>query len=406
VVSDVLDAHGEDRPAAGSSVALVVREEPGTTGTSRYVDRLGSELTRSGWRISHVDTRPGRTAQTLLRPVRMLGLDGASVLARYPLSMRWPKVDVVHVTVQTYASALAFRRPRVPVVVTVHDIIPLLNRRASTGTMGLGDRVVATLDDVAMRALRRADRLIADSDWTRDTLVELLRIAPDRIVTIPLGVDEERYAPRPVPATFRERYDLPPDRRYLLVVGSEDPRKNLTVAWQALPMVLARHPDVVLLKVGAGHDRTGRANLDRIASEQGTAAAVRVIDSVPEEDLATFYNAASALLMPSLLEGFGLPVVEAMASGTPVVTSGRSAMAELVEGGCARTFEADRPAELAAAIDAVLSDPGATAAMVERALARSTRFRWEAMGRATENVYADVIRERRAPGGARRGLAD
>jgi glycosyltransferase involved in cell wall biosynthesis len=186
------------------------------------------------------------------------------------------------------------------------------------------------MDAIAMRGLKRADRLIADSHYTKSTLVDALGIREERIDVVHLGVDSQRFRPATVPAAFRARHNLPNDRPYILFVGSEDPRKNLRLLFKAFARVRLDVPDAMLLKVGApAFDEQRAANL-RLCADLGIADAVRFFDDVPEDDLPNFYRLASVLAFPSLYEGFGFPVLEALASGTPVVAADASSIPELV----------------------------------------------------------------------------
>ena len=312
----------------GLRVCLLVRDEPGTTGTSRYVDSLTQGLRALSVQVRHVATLPTGALARTLRLGRVLGMDVNTFLAQYPLRVCWPMADVYHLSVQTYAIALLTSPPPGPTVVTVHDIIPHLVRhdvRLST----YKHAVHRVFDRLAMEGLRRADALIADSAWTRQTLVEHLTIPAERITVIPLGTDPAIFRPRQVPASFRERYGLQSDRKYGLYVGSEDPRKDLPTLWRAFARVRAACPDAQLLKVGASHHPRERERLNALAAALGIHGAVRFFDQVPEDDLPLFYCAASVYVQPSLYEGFGLPVLEALTCATPVVCAATSALVEI-----------------------------------------------------------------------------
>ena len=368
-------------------VCLVSRREPGATGTSRYVDRLEHGLRARGLDVVHLRTTPGGRFGRLVRAVgASIGLDGVTFLAAYPLRLRWPEADVYHLTVHTYASALPIRRPRGPMAVTVHDL-GFQVEAAGRHPASLRQRVQAAAEGLALRGLRRAESVIAVSHWTRQTLVEQAGLPESRITVTTLGVDHARYQPRSIPADFRKRHRLSSDHRYLIYVGSDAPRKNLPIVWQALQLIRHQAPDVVLLKVGRGYDPAARALLIDLARQLNVDHAIRFFDDVAEAELPLFYNLAHALVMPSLYEGFGLPALEAMACGTPAVISDRGALAELADDASAVLVDPTDAQAVAAAVLRLLSDEAYARTLAERGMERSRRFTWESMVQHTINVY-------------------
>ena len=379
-------------------VCLATRHEPGTTGTSRYADRLGADLRGLGAAASagqeesvqpvYVTTRPGGRAARALGVGRRAGMDLNTFLAQYPLAVRWPEADVYHLTVQTYAGLLFTTPPPGPVVVTVHDIIPYLTRH-DRHLRAYGHPVHRAFDWLAMQGLRRAQRrglLLADSEWTKRSLVQALGLHAKGIAVVPLGVDAERFRPAPVPEDVRRRYGLSAAEDYVLYVGSEDPRKNLTVLLRALAGVCPAAPRVRLLKVGAAHHPGERQRLRRLAADLGIDHAVRFLDHVPEDDLPRLYNAAAVCVLPSRYEGFGLPVLEAMACGTPVVCAAAAALPELAAG-AACLFPPDDPAALAQTLLDLLLDRDRRADLARRGLTRAAAFTWRRSAEATLDRY-------------------
>jgi glycosyltransferase involved in cell wall biosynthesis len=290
---------------------------------------------------------------------------------------------VTHLTSQTLGTLLLSQRLPRPVVVTVHDILPYLLRDDPALSV-YRHRVDRLMDDLAMRGLRRADRLIADSHYTKLTVVEALGVPPERIDVVHLGVDTARFRPQPVPESFRLRYDLPEGGAYVLAVGSEDPRKDLPTLLRAIALLRRDAVEATLLKVGKPAFTEQRACNLRLCSELGIEDAVRWFDGVPEDDLSLFYNATSVLAFPSRYEGFGFPVLEALACGTPVVAARASSVPELV-GTAARLVAPGDPGALAEALGQVLTeDPPSPIALVQQA----KRFSWEDCLTATRCAYA------------------
>jgi glycosyltransferase involved in cell wall biosynthesis len=270
------------------------------------------------------------------------------------------------------------------VVITVHDIIPYLTR-ANHRLTAYRHPIHRWFDVLAMRGLDRADAIIADSRWTKATLVGELGISASKITTVPLGVDRARFRAIEVPTDFRERHGLPAGHEYVLYVGSEDPRKNLDTLLAAFAAVHRERPAARLLKVGGPQLPAWRHRLRRLAGEFGIAHAVRFFDHVPDEDLPLFYNAAAVCAMPSLYEGFGLPVVEAVACGTPVVCSDRASLAELAGDGV--TLTPPTVDGFVAALNAVLASAGRPLGRAEVGSAAPVLVSWEESARQVLSVY-------------------
>jgi glycosyltransferase involved in cell wall biosynthesis len=187
------------------------------------------------------------------------------------------------------------------------------------------------------------------------------------------------------------RYGLTDDQRYVISVGSDEPRKNLSNVWRALRLVRGRFPEVVLLKVGRGYNPAARDELKRLAAQLRIQKAIRYFDEVPEHDLPLFYAAAELLVMPSLYEGFGLPALEAMASGIPVVVSDRAALPEVVGRDSGILVDPSDVAGLARAIVKLLEDRALAMRLGARGRARARLFTWEAMVNKTIDVYRRAI---------------
>jgi len=224
---------------------------------------------------------------------------------------------------------------------------------------------------------RKAQALITVSEFSRAELSRHLNLPPERLQVIPQGVDE-RFRPRPPAelAAFRKRYALPP--RFLLAVGSVKPHKNLgVVARIALHLPL---PVAVL----AGPGTARRLGFPTHAMEIG---------EIPEDELPLLFASAEALLFPSYYEGFGLPPLEAMASGCPVVASRAASLPEV----CGEAALLAEPHSLECWRDAVLRvcrDAAFRKSLSERGIERAARYTWDACAERTFAVYRRVLESR------------
>jgi glycosyltransferase involved in cell wall biosynthesis len=268
-------------------------------------------------------------------------------------------------------------------VVTIHDVIPLVLPWAFTR------RHRWVLSAALARVRRQADVVIVPSAAAADDVGRYLRIDRRRITVIPMGCDA-RFHPGVNAARMlqlRRRYALP--ERYVLFVGTLEPRKNITLLLQAFSRLLAERPqDDVRLVVAGGK---GWGDRDPVATAEALNLRPRVIFTgfIEDDDLPDLYRGAQMFVYPSLYEGFGLPVVEAMACGTPVITSNRASLPE-VAGDAALLIDPTRPDDLAAAMSALMSGGALHEELRWKGLARAKEFTWEAVARKTLEVYRAV----------------
>jgi len=234
------------------------------------------------------------------------------------------------------------------------------------------------------RSIRRARHLIVSSEAIRQQVIDLYHIAPDRITAVPLCADSI-FRPRPPDevAAVRKRLGLP--ERYVLYVGTIDPRKDLArlrAAYEMLPPDLADESALVF----AGRTNRGAERLARDLRRPGRRGHVISLGYAPRELLPALYSGAALFVYPSRYEGFGLPVLEAMSCGTPVVVSGTPALAELVaESGLVLRTESTE--ELTQAIERMLRFDSERLRLGELGLERSGSYSVGRIGRETLEVY-------------------
>ena len=238
-------------------------------------------------------------------------------------------------------------------------------------------------------SVRRADHILADSHATQADLISLLAVPTERVTVVHLAA-----APsfRPLPdAEVRRilaRYDLEPG--YLLFVGTLEPRKNLTGLLQAYRLVLSERTSTTPPLVLVGSKGWLYEEVFTRVEALHLVGQVRFLHGVPDVDLPAVYNGACLSATPSFYEGFGLPALEAMACGTPVVVSDRGSLPEVV-GGAGVLVNPDAPDAIAQGLATVLTDPGLRARLREAGLARADCFTWEKAARETLAVYHEVL---------------
>jgi glycosyltransferase involved in cell wall biosynthesis len=300
------------------------------------------------------------------------------LLAYLPLRLRRLGTDVYHgPAVFLPHVKLGYRT-----VVTIHDLVSFLFPETVPRKYSLYMRLMTRL------AARSADRIIAVSHATKADLERTLRVPAAKVVVIHEAVGPE-FARPPAPETVAavmHRYGL--RRPYCLFVGNLEPRKNLPGLIEAFAEVrrrlaaTARPPQLVL----AGTRAWLHAGIFRAVETHGLGRDVVFTDYVPLRDLPALYAGATCFAFPSLYEGFGLPVLEAMAAGAPVVAARAGSIPE-VAGDAALLVDARVPGELAAGIETLLTDPVLRERLIARGRTRAATFGWEAVARRTRAVY-------------------
>jgi glycosyltransferase involved in cell wall biosynthesis len=237
-------------------------------------------------------------------------------------------------------------------------------------------------------AVQTADHILCDSQATKSDLTSLLGVPPDKVTVVYLAADS---ACRPLPDAesrrIAARYGLEPG--YLLFVGTLEPRKNLPGLLQAYRLLLDENVTTAPLVLVGGKGWLYDEIFRRV-EELHLAEQVRFFHGVSDVALVGLYNCASVLAMPSFYEGFGLPALEAMACGTPVVVAERASLPEVV-GDAGLLVNPDSPGDIAQALARVLTEATLRDRMRERGLARAARFTWEESARRTLAVYRQVL---------------
>ncbi|NET49934.1 MAG: glycosyltransferase family 4 protein [Merismopedia sp. SIO2A8] len=259
-------------------------------------------------------------------------------------------------------------------VVTVHDLIPL--------RFGQPRSPLTLYQKYYMPAvLRQATHIISNSEATAKDVVDFFGIPAAKITPIPLAYDANHFQ-------FCDR----PTQNYLLYLGRCDPYKNVGRLVTAFAQFIQSHPAYaeLTLKIAGSYDARYTPLLQQQAQELGVSQQVEFLDYVSYADLPQLLGEAIALVFPSLWEGFGLPVLEAMACGTPVITSNRASLPE-VGGDAALLIDPENTDELANAIHTVVTDTTVRMQLRMRGLAQAKQFSWAKTGQATVEVLKPLL---------------
>jgi glycosyltransferase involved in cell wall biosynthesis len=297
---------------------------------------------------------------------------------RVPLSLRRERVTLFHAPHYVLPPLVSCRS-----VVTIHDCIHLMFPQY------LPNRLALQYARTFIRtATRRADRVITVSESSKRDILRLVDAEPDKIDVIYNAYDE-RFSREPREedvVRVRERYQL--QNEFVLYAGNVKPHKNLERLIDAFRLVHDQGLDHLRLVI-IGDEPSRYASLRRAVHRHNLHKHVRFLGYLPEDTLAVMYRLAGVFAFPSLYEGFGLPPLEAMASGTPVVTSNVSSLPE-VTGDAAVLVNPLEPADIADGILRVLTDENLRRELRRKGLARARQFSWEASVRRVRQIYAEI----------------
>jgi len=263
-------------------------------------------------------------------------------------------------------------------VVTIHDLGYLAEPQAHT------DLSRRYLDWSTRWSVRAARKVIAISEATKSDLIEHYHVPPERISVVYHGIDEQ-FRPAEPNEVMRVRHTIGTPGRYILFVGTLHPRKNLVRLVVAFEEIADADPEVSLVLAG------GRGwkmyEIDRAIASSRHRRRIVLPGRIPDSDLPALYSGASALALPSLYEGFGLPALEAMACGTPVLVSDRGSLPEIVAN-AAIVVDALDSAAINAGLRQVL-DPAIRQHLVKLGKQRAAQFRWPTAGRDTLEILVN-----------------
>lgn len=262
--------------------------------------------------------------------------------------------------------------------VTIHDVIPLM---LADQFKTLGGRL---LRHSVVSCLKRADLIFTDSEYSKNDMVSRCGTPPERIVVAPLGFDSGLFRADGVSAPECQQVlnSHGITRPYFLHVGVIEPRKNLSRLVRAYRLLASRRKSQPLQLVLCGRLGWGYQDLIELIREPDLRGRVVLTGPVSDSELAILYKCSHGCVVPSLYEGFGLPLLEAMASGVPVMSSDRSCLPE-IGGDAVLYFNPESVEDIANAMERVLSGSDLRKALVQRGIERARQFSWEQCARKT-----------------------
>ncbi len=318
----------------------------------------------------------------LWRPTRLTPLWLARIWHRLhlplPVETFTGRIDLYHAT----DFVLPPTSSKTRTIVQVHDLSFVRVPEAAA------PRLKAYLDRVVPASVRRADHVLADSQATKDDLIELYQLSSDKISVLHGGVDQ-RFSPASAASILavRQKYGLN-DERYIFSVGTVQPRKNYGRLIEALAQLRSHQHDIHLVIAG------GRGWLEdpiyQMIETTGMQSYVHFIGFADDADLPALYSAANCLAFPSLYEGFGFPVLEAMACGVPVMTSNISSLPEIA-GNAALTVNPHDISAIGEALEKLLDDDELRQTLIQRGYAQAKLFTWAASAAKLQKIYHSMV---------------
>ncbi len=346
----------------GTYIRHLIREYASMQSLRDFLVYLGPEEAKtivvpSGWK-------------TCVVPYGKYSLSELFLLGR---NVRASNISVYHSPHYTLPFGLASRS-----VVTVHDLIHLRFPQFFSPL----HRAYSYM--MIRHAVHDSQFVITDSEFTKRDILRTFRIKEEKIVPIHLGVSKKFNViadPSEI-AQFRTRFAL--SRQYILFVGNTKPHKGLEVLLRAFKSIALSFPEVELVFVGGLLSNDKR--LESIVRESEFAGKVRALGSLSDEDLVLAYNAAEMLVLPSFYEGFGLPALEAMACGTPVIVSNAGSLPEIV-GDAAIVCQTGNHGLFAEAMTSLLRDTQLKNSLIDKGKHHVPKFSWQLTAQRTMNVY-------------------
>ncbi|MEM3570154.1 MAG: glycosyltransferase family 1 protein [Candidatus Jordarchaeales archaeon] len=362
---------------------VLVTHDPSQGGILRYSYSLFNALRRISDKIDFIITPSTfikAPALEALKPV--YGMKNYALVKLFAHSVSKKNASIYHILNATISGFFNLN----PFILTVHDLMPFtLFKERARSWANFGWLFLLGTQRSMRLGISKAERIICISESAKHDLLQFINVDSEKVRVIHHGVDHDLFKPRDKPEV-RKRLRLPLDKPIILNVASEEPRKNIPTLLKAFKRLLSEVPDALLVRVG---EKTAEVN--KIIDELGLRKNI-VYLRPGDTDLACLYNASDLFVFPSYYEGLGLPLLEAMSSGCPVIAGNRSAVPEVVgdAGILLDPFDIDG---FAYWMREVLTNEDLRAKLSEAGYKRSLSFSWEKCAKETLEVYREVLNE-------------
>jgi len=284
------------------------------------------------------------------------------------------KDAITHIVAHDLAYLLNFI-PLEKNIVTCHDLMHLVYYR----------KRFSPFWQLNIRGLKKTNRIITISNFSKNELVKYLRYPENKIDVIYHGVDHNHYYQKRSKEILK-RYNISANEKVILYVGTEHPRQNVSLLIEWFAEIKKILPSIKLLKIGASQWPRAREKNEKLVSDLKLKNDVIFIDYVPEEELPLWYNSADLFMYPCSYAGFGIPPLEAMACGVPVITSNLSSLPEVV-GDAGIRVNLRNKKEVINSMYRILTNENLREEMIKRGLERARMFTWEKSAQQTLGVY-------------------
>lgn len=363
--------------------AYQIRRRLEEEGSSMRLTRFALEgeralLSKNGRPAAWLTSWPGILGSKSVNWIRL-----GSLLKKYVQSTDKNSYQLFHATNQT----LSFLRPSFsPFVVTVHDIIEVTDSQTTLGGI---------LSRYLYKGISEADHIIAVSDYTANQVQEYYGVPPEKITVIYNGASGayhliEGFKQSDEARELSSELDIPAGSKVVLYVGSDHPRKNLKTALRAFAKVAESDSRLLFVKVGDPGISSGREATVEEARNLSITDKMRFTGAVPIATLNHLYNVADVLLFPSYHEGFGLPPLQAMACGLPVISSNATSLPEVM-GDAGIMHDPDDVDSFATSLALILGDDGEANRLRQAGLVRAKEFSWDVAADQVKEVYKELL---------------
>lgn len=365
----------------GSKMEIgLINDYPPFTGIGNYAFSLFSEYKKMSKNVEMLYLQYEETSEsfdehmTLLETPFKLPILNRTLNGYYYFPRKIPeRFDLYHVSNHYLGNIAKYRKP---CIISCMDIVELIFKEEYPfGLRFFLERIVKQFDE--------AEKIIAISKQTKKDLVERYGISEDKIQVIYLACDNKKFLPRDK-ISVRKKLGLPTTHKIILHVGSEGQKKNIPVLMEAFYNLQKKFTDSILIRIGEKSRDT-----EKLIKKFKIGDKVKYYANLPSENIALFYNAADLFVFPSIYEGFGLPALESMASGTPLITSNAGPLPEVV-GRSKYMIDPLDVEGLTNNILEVLSSEKISNKLIEKGLKRCKLFSWIKTATETLKVYEDV----------------